>query len=119
MKTIICTYKEEQKIKTELEKQRLLKSGMQFVSLEEYKKMVESFGLKLVIMDKYYNNLNDFGSWLECMVDAEDETKKSYANVYGKFYQEEIQKRTKKYLEFKEFRNTFFTQLPTKHLINI
>lgn len=114
-------YKLIQKGNTEKEKKRLLSSGMVFLSLENYKKMLlDNFNLKLNTKDalKYYNNLNqNIGEWLECSADAIDETNHSYANIYGKFYQEEIKKQTKKYNDFREFRNTYFTQLKTGHLI--
>jgi hypothetical protein len=115
-------YKQTQKAFTEDEKKRLINSGMIFLSLENYKNLLLTFGLKLETKGalKYYNNLNPhLGQWLECAADAIDETNFSYANIYGKFYQEEIKKRTQNYLNFKEFRNTYFTQLKTGHLINI
>ena len=117
METIICTYKEEQKINTEFEKQRLINSGMVFLNIEDYKELLSTFGLKFEIIGKYYNTANYFGKWLECMCDAIDDTKKSYANIYGNFYQNEIKKETKKYLEFRKFRQNYFSQLKSGHLV--
>lgn len=119
METIFCTYKQEQKIKTELEKQRILKQGYVFLSLEEYKKELLKFGLRFEINLKYYNTLNDTGSFLHASIDAIDETNFSYANIYGKFYQEETKKETQKYKDFREFRQTYFTELKSKHLVNL
>ena len=92
---------------------------MIFISLENYKNMLQSFGLKLVINGKYYNTSNSFGTWLQADAGAEDEKNHSYANIYGKFYQEEIKKETEKYRLFREFRNTYFSELKSGHLIEI
>lgn len=119
METIFCTYKEEQKIKTELEKQRMLKQGYTFLSLENYKNELLKFGLKFEINLKYYNTLNASGSFLSASINAIDETNFSYANICGKFYQEEIKKETQKYKEFREFRQNYFTELKSGHLINL
>jgi hypothetical protein len=122
METIICTYKEEQKIKTELRKQHLINSGIKFVNIQEYENMLLMFGLKLVIKDslKYYNTMNShLGAWLECTPEAIDETNFSFANINGKFYKEEIKRESQKYLNFRQFRRNYFTQLKTGHLIEI
>ena len=97
----------------------MLNSGMIFLSLENYKNELLKFGLRFEINLKYYNNLNSTGSFLSASIDAIDETNFSYANIYGKFYQEEIKKETQKYFNFLEFRNTYFTQLKSGHLINL
>jgi hypothetical protein len=115
-------YKQTQKSFTEDEKNRLLKAGMIFLSLDQYKKMLFTFGLRLETKNthKYYNNLNPhIGSWLECGPEAIDETGFSFANIYGKFYQEERNKETQKYKDFREFRQNYFTQLKSGHLINL
>ena len=115
-------YKQTQKAFTEDEKKRLINCGMMFLSLEDYKKMLLTFGLKLETKGslKYYNTMNShLGYWLECSADAIDEKNISFANITGKFYQEEINKETQKYLDFREFRQNYFTQLKSGHLINI
>lgn len=115
-------YKQTQKAYTTDEKNRLIKNGMFFLSLEDYKKMLLTFGLRLETKGalKYYNTMNShLGYWLECSADAIDETNISFANIYGKFYQEQRNKETNIYLDFREFRQKYFTQLKSGHLINI
>jgi hypothetical protein len=114
--------KQTQLAYTNDEKNRLINNGMIFLSLENYKQLLLTFGLKLETKGahKYYNTMNShLGYWLECSANAIDEINKGYANIYGKFYQEEINNETEKYLEFRKFRNTYFTQLKSGHLINI
>ena len=124
MKTIICTYKEEQKIRTEARKQRLISKGVQFISLAEYEKKLFDFGLRLITKGayKYYNNMNNMdshGHWLECSAEAVDELNISFANIKGKFYQNEREKDTFIYNQFREFRRNYFTQLKSGHLVQI
>jgi hypothetical protein len=110
------------KIETINRKNDLIKQGWNFVTLETYKEILSTFGLKLDNNSKhlYYNNLNrKLGNWLECSIDAIDETNKGFANIYGTFYNNHAMKRTDIYIEFKKFRNTYFTELKTGHLICI
>lgn len=112
----------DKKIETLNRKNDLISQGWKFVTLENYKELLKTFGLKLDNSTKhlYYNTSNrHLGYWLECSIDAIDETNKGFANIYGVFYNEQIKNRTELYLEFKQFRNTYFTQLNSGHLICI
>lgn len=124
METIICSYKEEQKIRTGLRKNHLISKGVQFISLSEYENKLFDFGLKLITKGayKYYNNMNDInsnGHWLECSAEAVDELNISFANTKGIFYQNEREKNTFLYNQFREFRQNYFTQLKSGHLVQI
>jgi hypothetical protein len=112
----------DKKIETLNRKNDLISQGWKFVTLENYKELLKTFGLKLDISSKhlYYNNYNEnLGNWLDCSIDAIDKTSKSFANVYGVFYNEQTKNKTELYLEFDKFRDTYFTELKTGHLICI
>ncbi|MFN5417947.1 MAG: hypothetical protein ACK5B9_12890 [Flavobacteriia bacterium] len=123
MKNLISIIeKANQKEKTELYKQHLINSGNIFLSLNEYKNLFLEIGLKLDLKNhcthKYYNVANE-QKFLHCTTDLTDETGKGFANIYGKFYKEEIKNNTQKYKRLREIRNTYFTQLKTGHILDI
>jgi len=106
------------KITTKKEIDLMILNGAIFLPLHEYKQKLNSFGFKLVISDKYLNTLNYNRAWLQVDAEANDNENKSFANVTGSFYINEKQKNTNLYNQFKEFRSTYFSLLPSGHIVN-
>ena len=108
---------------TEKECQNMIKSGMTKVSMPEYEKMLAEFGLKLALKHpyytlKYYNTFNE-QHYLCCTTEAVDNGYAPYYNTFGTFYNNEVIPNTQKYLDFKKFKNKYFTQLQSGHILSI
>lgn len=107
---------------TKIEIQRLTNSGRQFVKLQEYKDILKGFDLSLDLdaknyLYKYYNTSNDT-HFLHATTCAIDKTGFSYCNVNGSFYKE-MKERPEIAKRFSDFRNNYFTTLPSGHILEI
>jgi len=117
------TLKNYQLIETKKEVNNYLKNGAVLVSLDEYKKMLSYFGLKLCLntnnyLLKYYNTSNK-QHYLCATTTALEQNNVSGHNIYGQWYKDNVVKKTKLYYEFKEFRYKYFTILRGGYILSI
>lgn len=117
------SYKDIRKTETQKEINNLIASGMERVSLEEYKEMLSKFGLKLCLnpnnyLHKYYNTANP-QHYLCATTSPIDRTGKSAYNVKGEWYQQNVIPKSLLREQFNDFRDNYFTVLKSGHILSI